>query len=105
MSDTEIKSQVIKLINQYFSIDNWDFGENFYFTELAAYIHNNMIGQISQVTIQPVGNDLPNSDLFEITADSDELFLPVLNSSNIVVTNTTFANPTSIASNSGVSIT
>jgi hypothetical protein len=105
MSDTEIKSQVIKLINQYFSIDNWDFGEDFYFTELAAYIHNNMIGQISQVTIQPVGNDLPNSDLFEITADSDELFLPVLNSSNIVVTNTTFANPTSIASNSGVSIT
>jgi hypothetical protein len=48
---------------------------------------------------------LPNSDLFEITADSDELFLPVLNSSNIVVTNTTFANPTSIAANSGVSIT
>jgi hypothetical protein len=47
---------------------------------------------------------MSNSDLFEIDADSDEMFLPVLNSSNIVVSNTTISNPTTIASNSGVSI-
>jgi hypothetical protein len=104
MSDSEIQSQVIRLISQYFSVDNWDFGEEFYFTELAAFIHNNMIGQISQVTIQPVSKNLKTVDLFEISADSDELFLPVLSSSNVVVTGTTVTNPTSIASNSGVSI-
>ena len=104
MSDTEIKSQVITLIQRYFSIDNWDFGEEFYFTEMAAFIHNSMIGQISQITISPVSDHMSNSDLFEIDADSDEMFLPVLNSSNIVVSNTTISNPTTIASNSGVSI-
>jgi hypothetical protein len=105
MSDTEIQSRVIVLINQYFSIDNWDFGEDFYFTELAAYIHNNMIGQISQITIQPVSNDLQTTDLFEISGDSDELFLPVVQTNNVVISNTTIANPTSLAANPGVSIT
>jgi len=104
MSDTEIKQQVIRLINRYFNIDNWDFGDEFYFTEMAAYIHNNMIGQISQITIQPVSQDLETTDLFEIIADSDELFLPVLDSSNITVTSNIILNTTSIAANSGVSI-
>jgi len=104
MSDTEIQSRVIVLINRYFSVDNWDFGEDFYFTELAAYIHNNMIGQISQITIQPVSNDLQTTDLFEISSDSDELFLPVVQTNNVVISNTTIANPTSLAANPGVSI-
>ena len=92
------------MINRYFNIDNWDFGDEFYFTEMAAYIHNNMIGQISQITIQPVSQDLETTDLFEIIADSDELFLPVLDSSNITVTSNIILNTTSIAANSGVSI-
>ena len=48
LSDTEVKQRVINLISTYFNIDNWDFGEDFYFTEMAAFIHNNMIGEISR---------------------------------------------------------
>jgi len=102
MSDTEIKQQVVRLIEEYFNINNWDFGETFYFTELAAYIHNNTIGQVSQVTIESVSDF--NADLFEIRSDSDELFIPVLSTSNVTITNAFTANPTSIAANSGVSI-
>ena len=102
MSDTEIKQQVVRLIEEYFNINNWDFGETFYFTELAAYIHNNTIGQVSQVTIESISDF--NADLFEIRSDSDELFIPVLSPSNITITNAFTANPTSIAANSGVSI-
>jgi len=102
MSDTEIKQQVVKLIEAYFNINNWDFGETFYFTELAAYIHNSMVGQVSQVTIVPINNF--ESNLFEIRSDSDELFVPILNTSNVAITNEFVANPTSIAANSGVSI-
>jgi hypothetical protein len=72
---------------------------------MAAYIHNNMIGQISQITIQPISEDLQSTDLFEISSDSDELFLPVVKSSNVIISNTTLANPTSLAANPGVSIT
>ena len=104
LSDTEIKQRVINLINSYFSIDNWDFGEEFYFTEMAAFIHNNMIGEISQITISPVSTSEDSTALFEITSDSDELFLPILTSSNIVVTKTIAGNSTTISQNTGVSI-
>ena len=104
MSDTEIKQNIITLIETYFGVDNWDFGEEFYFTEMAAYIHNNMIGQISSITIQPVANDMNTTELFEISSDSDELFLPILTTSNIDIVNTATSNPTTIASNTGVSI-
>ena len=105
MSETEIQNRIVNLITRYFNVDNWDFGEDFYFTEMAAYIHNNMIGQISQITIQPISEDLQSTDLFEISSDSDELFLPVVQSSNVIISNTTLANPTSLAANPGVSIT
>ena len=100
ISDNEIKSRVISAINSYFDIANWDFGETFYFTEMAAYIHNNMIGQISQINIQ--NSDGSNSNLYEINSESDELFLPVVKTSDITVERTLNINQTTIAANSGV---
>lgn len=105
LSDVEIKQQVITLMQQYFSIDNWDFGETFYFTELAAFIHNQMVGQVAQITIESVDNQASPNALFEIFSDSDELFLPVVTTSDITVNKTIVYNPTTIATNSGVSIT
>ena len=71
---------------------------------MAAFIHNNMIGEISQITISPVSTSEDSTALFEITSDSDELFLPILTSSNIVVTKTIAGNSTTISQNTGVSI-
>ena len=74
-------------------------------TELAAFIHNNMIGQISQITISPVSRTTMTTELFEIKSDSDELFLPVLSTGNITITNSITNNATTIAANTGVNIT
>ena len=104
LSDTEIKQEVIRLVNAYFGIDNWDFGETFYFTELAAFIHNNTVGQVAQINIESVDNQAKPNALFEIISDSDELFLPVITTSNINVSKSIVYNPTSIAANSGVNI-
>jgi hypothetical protein len=102
LSDTEIKQKVINLITAYFNIDNWDFGENFYFTEMAAYIHNNMIGEISQITISSVANSTDETALFEIASSSDELFLPVVKSNNINVISSVSSNLTTIGENTGI---
>ncbi len=104
LSDTEIKQEVIRLVNLYFSIDNWDFGDTFYFTELAAFIHNNTVGQVAQINIESVDNQAKPNALFEIISDSDELFLPVITTSNVNVSKSIVYNPTSIAANSGVNI-
>jgi hypothetical protein len=42
-SESEIKTLVVANLNEYFSIDKWNFGDTFYFSELAAYIHRNML--------------------------------------------------------------
>jgi hypothetical protein len=98
MSDTEIKQQIIKLINEYFSIDNWDFGETFYFTEMAAYIHTKLVGQLSQITIYPINAaTTAATSLFEIPASSDEMFVPVLTTSNIVIVNSINSNNNSLS--------
>ena len=103
MSDTEIKQQIIKLINEYFSIDNWDFGETFYFTEMAAYIHTKLVGQLSQITIYPTNSTTTTStSLFEIPAESDEMFIPILTTSNILIVNSINSTNNAITSNTGV---
>ena len=38
VTDAIIKTRVIAAINEFFALDNWDFGDSFYFTELAAFV-------------------------------------------------------------------
>ena len=75
VSDTEIKSKVVSVINQYFSLSNWDFGSSFFFTELAAYIHTQLATMVGTVVIVPLSGGTKFGDLFEITADPDEIFI------------------------------
>ena len=75
MSDNEIKSKIISAINRYFSIDNWDFGETFYFTELSSYIHQQVGNSIGSILIVPKTASGVFGDLFQVKADPDELFL------------------------------
>ena len=53
----------------------------------------------------PVGSTTDSQELFEINSSGDELFLPVVQASNISVTNSIVSNSTSIAESTGVSIT
>ena len=49
VSDNEIKARVIQEVNNYFSVENWDFGDTFYFSELAAYLHNALTPDVLSV--------------------------------------------------------
>ena len=53
ITDNDIKARVIRAINQFFSIDNWDFGDTFYFTELSTYIMNQLMPYVNLVLIVP----------------------------------------------------
>jgi hypothetical protein len=74
-SDTEIKSQVIANINSYFSIDKWDFGDNFFFSELAAYLHRQLGSIISSVVLVPLNPLKTFGDLYEIRSAPSEIFV------------------------------
>ena len=75
-TDNEIKNQVVKTIQEYFKPENWDFGETFFFTELAAYVHKELSGTVSSFVVVPLGEATAFGDLFQITPLGDELLIP-----------------------------
>ncbi len=85
ISDTEIRSQVIALINSFFSIDNWDFGETFYFTELATYIQQGLAPNISSIVIVPDSNDQVYGSLQQITSAANEILVSCATVDNVQV--------------------
>jgi len=83
LNDGEIKSRALTAIIEFFDVNSWDFGETFYFTELAAYVHNRLLGIISSIVIVPINENGAFGNLFQVTPDSDELFIPDITLSNI----------------------
>jgi hypothetical protein len=74
-SVSEIKTLVVANLNQYFDIGVWNFGDTFYFSELAAYIHRNMGGIVSSVVVVPVDPQRYFGDLYEIRSAPNEIFV------------------------------
>ena len=74
-SISEIKSQVISHVNDYFTIDKWDFGDSFFFSELAAYIHERMGSVVSSVVLVPLNPLRTFGDLYEIRCAPNEIFV------------------------------
>ena len=85
VTDNEISTGVIQAINTYFDIRNWDFGETFYYTELAAYIHQQLSRIISSVVIVPTNADSQFGSLFEITCNSNQLFMSTATVNNVQI--------------------
>jgi hypothetical protein len=73
VTDNEIKSQVVAAINTYFDISNWDFGDTFYFSELAAYLHSTLAPNISSVLIVPADTTMVFGNYFQINAEPWEI--------------------------------
>jgi hypothetical protein len=73
ITDNEIKIQVIAAINNFFDPNNWDFGDTFYFSELAAYLHSTLAPNISSIVIVPSSNNLVFGNYFQINAEPWEI--------------------------------
>lgn len=75
VNDNELKADVINAINEFFAIENWDFGETFYFQELSAYIINKLTPKLVSVVIVPRQGSQAFGSLFEIRSEPDEIFI------------------------------
>jgi hypothetical protein len=64
---------VIATINSYFDIANWDFGETFYFSELAAYLHMQLVPNISSIVIVPANESSVFGSLMQVNANINEI--------------------------------
>jgi len=84
-SSSEIKSTVVAAMNDYFSIDKWNFGDTFYFSELAAYLHRQLGTIISSVVLVPLNSQKYFGDLYEIRSEPYEIFVNGATINNIEV--------------------
>jgi hypothetical protein len=75
ISDNDVKSQVITAINSFFVLDNWDFGDTFFFTELSTYVMNKVAPYISNFVIVPTHTGINFGGLFEIKSSTDEILI------------------------------
>lgn len=93
LTDNEVKSRVIDAVESYFQLENWDFGERFYYTELSAYIHQRLSNIISTVVIVPEKAESAFGNLFQIRSEVNELFLSTATVSDVdIVSNLTETN-------------
>lgn len=72
-SSERIKTEIIAVINAFFSIRNWDFGDQFYATELIALIHQRLPTQIASVVLVPTYSVNSFGSLFTIDSGFDEI--------------------------------
>jgi uncharacterized membrane protein YgcG len=75
VTDAVIKTRIIAAINEFFALDNWDFGDSFYFTELAAYVHNQLAPDLLTLLIVPNQTGQSFGSLFQIDSSVDEIFI------------------------------
>ena len=84
-NNNDIKSRIIEAINVYFNLDNWEFGENFYFSELSTYIMNQMTPDIVSIVIVPNEQSQSFGSLYEIKSESNEIFISSATVENVEI--------------------
>lgn len=84
-SNSEIRSAVLSSMNSYFNINNWDFGDTFYFSELSAYLHDQLGEYISSVVLVPNDPTMSFGDLYEIKCAPYEIFVNAATANDIIV--------------------
>ena len=84
-SNSEIISSVLTAMNDYFNINNWNFGDTFYFSELAAYLHTNVGQYVSSAVLVANDPNQPFGSLYEIQCAPYEIFVNAATANNIVV--------------------
>jgi hypothetical protein len=84
-SDSEIRSAVLSAMNSYFNINNWSFGDTFYFSELSAYLHTQLGDLVSSVVLVPNDPTMSFGDLYEIKSAPFEIFVNGATANDVVV--------------------
>lgn len=85
LTNERIKEEIINVINTYFDIDNWDFGDTFYATELITLIHQRLPSDVASVVLVPVYSTNSFGSLFTVESGQDEILQSAAELSDIEV--------------------
>jgi len=83
LSNNDITARIITAFNTFFALDNWNFGDTFYFSELSTYVMMQLAPDITNFVIVPVQGNQFFGSLFEIQCPSDRIFISCATAANI----------------------
>ena len=93
VSAANVTARALAAINQFFALENWNFGDTFYFTELSTYVMQQLAPDVISFVIVPTQTGQYFGSLFEIQCPGDSIFLSCATAKNIrVVTGLTSTN-------------
>ena len=75
INDKDVKTRVISAINEFFALDNWEFGEAFYFSELSTYVMQQLTPYLVTFVVVPSQSSQTFGSLYEVKCESDEIFI------------------------------
>jgi hypothetical protein len=75
ITDNDVKTRIIQAINEFFTVDNWDFGDTFFFTELSTFVMNKLTPYITTFLIVPQNSNQVYGSLQQITSSPNEVFI------------------------------
>jgi len=75
INDNDLKVRIIGAVNEFFDVNNWDFGDRFYISELITFVTNNVAPDVSNMVIVPRQPSQSFGSLFEIQSREDEIFV------------------------------
>ena len=105
INDNDLKVRIINSINEFFDINNWDFGDKFYVSELITYIVNTVSPNISNIAILPRQLTQSFGSLFEIQSRVDEIFVSGATVDDIEIVSSLSASKLRISSDEIISST
>jgi hypothetical protein len=105
INDNDLKVRVITAINDFFDINNWDFGDRFYMGELTTYILNTVAPDLANIVIVPKQSNQSFGSLFEIQSRSDEILISAATVDDIEIVSAITASEIGASTNSIVSTT
>ena len=74
-TDNDLKTRILSAINDFFALENWEFGQSFHFGELSTYVMNLLTPDITNFVIVPVTENSAFGSLYEVTCLTNELFV------------------------------
>ena len=105
INDNDLKVRIINAINEFFDINNWDFGDRFYVSEMITYVVNTVAPDISNMVILPRQLTQSFGSLFEIQSRVDEIFVSGATVDDIEIVSSISASELRISVDSVISST
>jgi hypothetical protein len=99
INDNDLKVRIISAIDNFFDINNWDFGDRFYMGELTTYILNTVAPDLANIVIIPRQSSQAFGSLFEIQSSPDEILISAATVDDIEIVSAITASEIGIRTN------